>query len=198
MLLTISSMLSGRLLNDRSRVLNNLTEVKHPQLHQAHKIIPQKTQNIMHERHRKICAYLRTLSSADAATWLLENYPIEEPGDYEAIIFIPHRSWKRADQIRLARHYLSNIPFANSRGYDAFLTFMSVPLFIKIIRENMPPSERHDLLHYYLTGSFRKYVRTDKDRAAAKQLLEELGRPREGRLLRLLRRVGRLSGTRWN
>ena len=151
----------------------------------------------MHESHRKICAYLRSLSSADAATWLLENYPIDEPGGYEAIIFIPHRSWKRADQIRLARHYLSKLPFANSRGYDAFLTFMSVPLFIKIIRENIPTSGRDlDLLLYYLTSSFSRYVRTDKDRAAAIRLLEDLGRPEEGKLLRSLSRARRL--VRWN
>lgn len=149
----------------------------------------------MHESDRKICAYLRSLSSSDAATWLLENYSIDEPGGHEAIVFIPHRSWKRVDQIRLAHHYLSDIPYASERGYDAFLTFMSVPLFIKIIRENMPTSERDlDLLLYHLTISFRKSVRTDKDRAAAIRLLEDLGRPKTGMLRRLLHRIRRRYG----
>jgi hypothetical protein len=87
-----------------------------------------------------------------------------------AIALMPHRSWKRRDQIRLAEHYLQRIPFAHGGGYAAFLSFMSIPIFIYIIRRHLPEDiSRLSLLMYYLKPALLKTATTqrDKERVAA-------------------------------
>jgi len=56
----------------------------------------------------------------------METYPQGSAGSGQAIRLMRHFSWKRPDQIRLAKHYLASIPFANKEGYEVFLSFMSV------------------------------------------------------------------------
>ncbi len=69
----------------------------------------------MDEEHRALLDTLRRLPSTQAADWLLANHPVGSGRRGEAILRIVHLSWARPDQIRLARHYLRALPFANAR-----------------------------------------------------------------------------------
>jgi hypothetical protein len=111
--------------------------------------------------------FIRDLSSADAANWLLEHYPVNEPNYGEAVIILGHRSWERSDQIRLAKCYLSNLPHASDRVYNALLSFMSVPVFLKALKENLPScSSDVRLLRYYIIPSLRKAEKSMRDQKA--------------------------------
>ena len=122
-----------------------------------------------------MCRRLAGMSSSDAATWLMETFPLDREGWGEALVLMPHRSWKRADQLRLARYYLSRIPFAGPRGYEAFLSFMSVPRMLAVLKEHLPadPDER-SLLAYYLGPLLARTARSATDSAAADDFLERL------------------------
>ena len=57
----------------------------------------------MNHRQRQECERLRAFSSEEAADYLLSNYGVESPNYGEAFVLLSHRSWKRSDQVRLAR-----------------------------------------------------------------------------------------------
>ena len=129
----------------------------------------------MSPEQRKISKYLRGLSSFEAAEWLLEKYNRETNEKYgEVFAVLPHRSWKRQDQIKLADHYLSHLPHATGRVYKIFLSFMSVPVFIDIIKRNLPEKDGYDLLIYYLEPILWKHAKTDKDRKLVDEFIHEL------------------------
>ena len=112
----------------------------------------------------KICIYLRGLSSADAATWLMENYPVEKDEYGYAIKAIAHRSWKKTDQIRLAKYYLDRIPLASASGYETFLSTMSISRFLSVVSEYIPEDRlRVSLLLYYIAEPLRKNTRNSRD-----------------------------------
>lgn len=77
---------------------------------------------------------LGKMSSRYAADWLVLTHPIGIADYGNAIALITRRPWKRSDQIRLARHYLGKLPFASARVYEAFLSFMSISLFLDFIK----------------------------------------------------------------
>ena len=119
---------------------------------------------------------LRKLTSDEAANWLIKTYPIETSDVGEAIALLPHRSWKRADQIRLCKYYFQKIPFANSKVYEAFASFMSIDLMIKIVEENLPTSDSEvNLLLYYLTPTLKKHSKSTKDNDLINQFLDNRG-----------------------
>lgn len=130
----------------------------------------------MDEQARKECAYIRKLTSSDAAAWLLNKYPPPYVGKGKIIpISISHRSWKKREQMLLAHAYLRGIPFASSVGYEMFLSFMSIPNFIKVIREYLPSDpKRLDLLLYCLGPALRKYQKTEKDENLINEFIVEL------------------------
>lgn len=108
---------------------------------------------------------LSKMTSEDAADWLLTNYAVDKAGYGDAIALINHRSWRRAEQIRLAKHYFRKLPFASSKPYEAFASFMSVKLFLKTIEECMPMSEADKkLLLYHLGPVLHKVAKSDSDR----------------------------------
>ncbi len=116
------------------------------------------------------------MGSKDAATWLLDRYPAGTMDSGTAILAISHLSWKRADQTRLARHYLSTIPHARAVAYRAFASIMSIPRFLAVIEEYVPAAEnRRDLLFYYLVPTLRQAARTDSDNAVIARFLARYG-----------------------
>lgn len=124
---------------------------------------------------RAKCLELRKMSSNQAAEWLIENYPMEYSGYGEALQLLPHRSWKRADQIRLARYYLKRMPFASSRVYEIFAAIMAFDILIGLIRENLPSDKSDmDLLLYHLRPVLERAAKTEQDRQAVGSLLAEL------------------------
>lgn len=119
----------------------------------------------MDDRLKTLSAKLGQMTSAQAADWLIETYPVGGAEYGDAITLIPHRSWKRPDQLRLAKHYLQKMPFASSRPYEVFASFMSFDLFIKAIKEQLPSNKTDiDLLLYHLSPVMKKVAKTDADR----------------------------------
>ena len=134
----------------------------------------------MDKRLRDLTRSLRAMGSEQAATWLLDHYPNRTFGAGLAISAIAHLSWKRADQIRLATHYLSNLPHASDVAYRAFTSFMAVPRFLRVIEGHLPVAEdREDLLFYYLIPTLRDAARTDADRDAIARFLKRHWRPQD-------------------
>lgn len=118
---------------------------------------------------------LTSLSSSQAADWLLSAFPIESQRYWDGLLLIPHRSWRRSDQLRLARHYLQRIPFASARGYEIFASFMQVSTFLTCIRESLPLSdERLDLLLDYLIPVLSAMAKSPKDSDLVAAFVREL------------------------
>ena len=134
----------------------------------------------MDKKLRDLAKFLRQMDSEEAANWLLSRHPNGTPGAGLAVSAIAHRSWKRADQVRLATHYLSNLPHASGRAYGIFTSFMTIPRFLEVIETHLPVAEeRADLPFYYLIPTLRDRARTDSDRKVIKRFLGRHWRPRE-------------------
>lgn len=128
----------------------------------------------------KIETKLKDLASEDAASYLMEIFPIEAENYGEAFKVMAHRSWKKNDQLRLARFYLRKIPFANSKPYEVFASFMSLPNLISVVKEaisNKPNDS--DLIAYYVAPVLKDNIKTNKDRSLVEKFISELNsRPR--------------------
>lgn len=117
------------------------------------------------QKLNEMSAALGGMSSQDAADWLMQTYPAGSADYGSAIALITHKSWKRPDQVRLARHYLSKLPFASARAYEAFLSFMAIDLFLKVIKEFLPSDDSDmSLLLYHLRPALERAAKTDSDR----------------------------------
>src|SRR6185295_14974264 len=127
----------------------------------------------MDQRRRQICENLRAMRSEDAANWLMETYKVDDPAWGEAITLLPHRSWAKADQLKLARYYLQRIPYASERPYKAFASFMSIRNLVKVLREYLPrvSTDRLSLLHYHLAPLLKQHAKNDGDVEESKELL---------------------------
>jgi hypothetical protein len=80
----------------------------------------------------------------------MERYPLGSPNSGEPITILSHLSWKKADQVRLAEYYLSNMPFANAWAYKAFARVMSVHHLVEIMKKHIPSDDRKQLLEYHV------------------------------------------------
>lgn len=100
------------------------------------------------------------MSSGEAADWLVSTYP--EGG--QGIKLLPHRSWLKSDQDRLADHYLAAMPFAASWPYEALLSIMSVKRFLRYADAHYPNEDTDaDLVLYHLAPALDTAVKTDND-----------------------------------
>ena len=119
---------------------------------------------------------LRGLESAEAADYVLRTYPLEALQWGRALDLIAHRSWQREDQIRLAEHYLSRIPYASTRPYEVFAALLSFHDFADIIRRHWPKAEcDNGLLCYHLAPLVKRYVEAGADRKLGEELLKTGG-----------------------
>lgn len=91
----------------------------------------------------------------------------------EALILIRHMSWKAEDQLRLARHYLARMPYADGRAYEAFASVMSLDRFLLVLDEHWPsdPSDRQ-LSLYCLGGAFDMFEKNAANDAAIRSFVE--------------------------
>ena len=118
---------------------------------------------------------LGRMTSEEAADWLLTNYSVDKAGYGDAIALINHRSWQRPEQIRLAKHYFRKLPFASSKPYEAFASFMSLKLFLKTVEECMPVSEADKkLLLYHLSPVLQKVAKSDPDRELVAEFISHV------------------------
>ncbi|HBO3528840.1 hypothetical protein N0655_28675 [Pseudomonas aeruginosa] len=129
----------------------------------------------MDERQKILCAQLVKMGSEQAAEWLINRYPVDSIDYGEALLLIPHRSWRRSDQKRLAQHYFRKLPFSGAGGYEAFASFMSVKTFLDCVRERLPMSASDaSLLLYYLTPVLNKFAKNESDRQLIMNFLNEV------------------------
>lgn len=129
----------------------------------------------MDERLSDIRTNLSKMTSREAADWLLENYQTDRPDYGDAIVLISHLSFKKSDQARLARYYLKRLPFASQKVYQVFSSFMSLSLFVSIIKENIPESKADkSLLLYHLVPVLERLIKSPDDGAMVSALVSEI------------------------
>jgi hypothetical protein len=130
----------------------------------------------MDQRLRQLSESLRAMRSEEAATWLMETYKIDDPTWGDAIVLLPHRSWAKADQLKLARYYLQRLPYASERPYKAFASFMSFSSLVTVLREYVPrvAPDRLSLLHHHLAPLLEQHAKNDGDLAVSRELLAEI------------------------
>ncbi|MGN6580430.1 MAG: hypothetical protein ACTHJ1_10675 [Bordetella sp.] len=118
---------------------------------------------------------LRKMTSNEAAEWLIERYPIGSAKWGDAIVIMAHLSWKKADQIRLADHYLSRLPFASAKPYEVFASFMKVSRLVDILRKNAPVGTAdRSLLEYHAGPVLMRAAQTPEDREMVENFRLEL------------------------
>ena len=124
----------------------------------------------MNESDRQEASYIRTLSSEEAATFLVEKYTENCP------VTLKHRSWKKSDQFRLARQYVQGRAHATDRVYNDFLSFMSIDAFLRVIDEGLPnvSPDRLSLLSYYLIPSLRRVVKSEFHKTKVEEFTNRL------------------------
>jgi hypothetical protein len=126
----------------------------------------------MDTRLKELSSQLSAMQSEDAASWLMETYPIDKPKYGEAIVLLRQRSWARQDQVRLAKYYLKKLPFPTSTVYEAFVSIMAIPRFVAIIKDYLPTEKADiDLLLYYLTPVLKLAAKTENDRALVEEFI---------------------------
>src|SRR5688572_19648850 len=119
----------------------------------------------MDNQLKELITKLRDMPSKEAADWLMNTYSIDGPNYGQAIALLPHKSWKRSDQLRLATYYFRKIPFASSKAYEAFASFMAIEALIKTIRINLPNNAKDiNLLLYYLHPTLERAAKNSTDR----------------------------------
>lgn len=112
------------------------------------------------------------MSSSDAAGYLIAHMSGDARQRHRALILVQHISWKPADQLRLARHFLGRHPHAHSTALAAFASFMSLKNFAKIVTEVWPSDPWHiDLFKYQLGGALQHYETSEENRATVAAIL---------------------------
>lgn len=115
------------------------------------------------------------MESSQAASWLMDEFPISDIRYGEVFQFIGSRSWKRADQIRLARYYLQKIPFSSSKPYEVFSRFMSLRLFLSILKEFFPIAKDDiDLFFYHVNPVLELKIKNPEDRNMVNLFIKDL------------------------
>jgi hypothetical protein len=118
---------------------------------------------------RKQAEELRAMGSSKAATHLIEN---GRQSWRPTFILIQHLSWKVADQIRLAEHFLPKKPFADAFPYEVFASFMTVDNFLAAIDRVWPDDKPdRDLLKYHLGSILDDFAKTEKGKLAVQSFL---------------------------
>lgn len=118
---------------------------------------------------------LRKMGSSDAADWLIAHHPVDSESAGEALIIASHLSWKKADQLRLADHYLIKLPFASARPYEVFASMLPIHKLAAILKDRMPSEEAdRDLLWYHAGPMLKRAVKTIQDHEAVQTLMSEV------------------------
>lgn len=105
----------------------------------------------MDKQDRETLAMLRGLPPAEAADWIIAAFPQGARWTRNPARLLAHHSWAKADHVRLAEHFLGELPHASGQYYAALLSFMSLPRFLRCVQARVPEdAARRDLLAYYL------------------------------------------------
>ncbi len=115
---------------------------------------------------------LRSLPDEEALLWIEKEFPaLDGQKVGEALNLIPHRSWKKKSQERLARIYLPFVfPAGISRALDVFGSFMSIEKLTDILWDLFQDDiEKLDLINYHLCH-FSKQLTNSKKRESVSRL----------------------------
>jgi hypothetical protein len=113
------------------------------------------------EDTRKLIERLGNMTSPEAAALLIESGEVP-PG--AALLAIPHISWRRPERLRLAEHFLQNLPHANPSAYRSILQIVSVAKALEVVEQHMPEkSGDRTLLFYYLLPELQKTAKGARD-----------------------------------
>ena len=125
----------------------------------------------MDEATRRDAEHLRSMTSAEAAEWLIAEHP-----SGLGLRLVKHRSWERPEQERLADHYLAEMPFAASWPYEVLLSVMAVERFLRIAEAHFPSeASAVNLALYHLSPALRAASKSDRDVAAVTAFLNAKG-----------------------
>jgi len=67
---------------------------------------------------------LKAMGSNAAASGLIEAFPSDGSDLLKGLAYFASRNWKKADQFRLAEHFLQNLPDQSSKPYEYCLKVM--------------------------------------------------------------------------
>lgn len=116
-------------------------------------------------------------SENDAIAWLMSNFPAHD-GELAsvAIKLIPHFSWSRNGQRKLAEFYLpAGFPALVGQFVDCFASFMAIPrlcLILKNIAEN--DVEYSNVLAYHAIPVISRYCNSSRAVEALNNLTNDL------------------------
>jgi hypothetical protein len=131
--------------------------------------------SVMDKRLKALCVQLGKMSSELATDWMISTYPVDAMEWGEALLLIPHRTWKRSDQKRLARYYFCKLPFSGGRGYEVFASIMPLQVLVACILERLPTeSSRIELLCYYLVPVLERFAKNESDRQMIVEFVTKL------------------------
>lgn len=129
----------------------------------------------MNEKQRVECLMISGMTSEQAAEWLINRYPISSEEYNEAFVLIPHRSWGRSEQRRLANYYLGKVPFAAGRAYEALASIMPARVLLKELVYYIPEENADvELMVYYLMPALSKCTRNNLDVRAVEEFKDEV------------------------
>ena len=115
---------------------------------------------------------MKSFSSAEAAAWLMEKFPLGNPDYWRAFELFKHRSWKKSEQVALCRYYMQKVPFANARPYEAFARTMSLRTFLAILKEVQPSTEEDlQLFLYHVKSALNASATTAADKEEVRLFL---------------------------
>jgi hypothetical protein len=98
---------------------------------------------------KSIVELLKSMNSADAAEWLVNEFPIDSPDYGQVFDLIKRRSWRRSEQVMLCEYYMQKSPFASARPYETFARMMSANAFITVLKKFIPDEEEDQRLFLY-------------------------------------------------
>lgn len=120
---------------------------------------------------------IRKMQSADAAEWLIKEFPRDELISGCVFDIISKRSWKQEDITRLAQHYLYQKTFASAKPYEVFAQKTSLKKLLSILKECIPTNKDDiDLFIYYLLPILKKSIKSEKDKFLVENFLSNFDR----------------------
>lgn len=124
----------------------------------------------------EITKALKLLSSEEAAQFLINMFPIESDNYSEIFQYVSSYSWSRNSQMQLADYYLQKMPFATSKPYEIFLSYMSLNSFLPILLKHCVLASKEDcqLVSYHITPILTHHIKSDKDTRVVNDFLENL------------------------
>ena len=124
----------------------------------------------MNREQKAECDYIRSLSSEEAANWLMAKY---ETLPYS----ISHRSWEKKDALRLTHFYIRGaLPNLHGGVSEHFLRFLTVKKYVNVLNDYLHEIEpsKVELFISYVGPSLRKFSKTEKDNEIVTEFLNNL------------------------